>query len=123
MTLQVTAYNFTCKRKSRQLALLGKLYVYKTQRAPTLSKSLSPVHVVALSLGSIIGWMAFVMPGTDFLPKAGPLGVSLAFGVASLAMILIALNYGYMVNRHPVAGGEFSFASFAFGKYHAFFCA
>lgn len=95
----------------------------KTQRAPTLSKSLSPVHVVALSLGSIIGWMAFVMPGTDFLPKAGPLGVSLAFGVASLAMILIALNYGYMVNHHPVAGGEFAFASFAFGKYHAFFCA
>ena len=95
----------------------------KTQRAPTLSKSLSPVHVVALSLGSIIGWMAFVMPGTDFLPKAGPLGISLAFGFATLAMILIAVNYGYMVNRYPVAGGEFAFASFAFGKYHAFFCA
>ena len=29
---------------------------------------------IALSFGCAVGWGAFVMPGTAFLPVAGPLG-------------------------------------------------
>ena len=39
-----------------------------------LERKLNPMNVWALALGSIIGWGAFVMPGTTFLPKAGVLG-------------------------------------------------
>lgn len=39
-----------------------------------LSRYLSRLDVWALSLSCIIGWGAFVMPGTTFLPIAGPAG-------------------------------------------------
>ena len=89
----------------------------------TLRKSLSPVHVCALALGCIIGWTAFHEPGAIFLREAGTLGTILAIGIAALAMLLIAVNYGFMVNQFPVAGGEFAYARAAFGRRHSFVCA
>lgn len=90
--------------------------------SPQLQKKLSPVNVWALAFGCIIGWGAFVMPGNTFLVKAGPLGTAIAMGIASLIMIVIAFNYNYMINRFPVAGGEFTYTQNAFGKIHAFIC-
>ena len=87
-----------------------------------LEKKLSPLNVWALAFGCIIGWGAFVMPGNTFLGKAGPLGTAIAMGIAALVMIVIAFNYHYMINRYPVAGGEFTYAQMAFGKKHAFMC-
>ena len=43
-----------------------------------LKPYLSPLNVWALSFGCAVGWGAFVMPGTTFLPIAGPLGTVLA---------------------------------------------
>lgn len=37
-----------------------------------LDKYLSRLDVGAISLGCMVGWGAFVMPGTTFLPIAGP---------------------------------------------------
>lgn len=62
------------------------------------------------------------MPGNTFLPKAGPLGTAIAISVASVIMIIIALNYHYMINKFPVAGGEFIYTQNAFGKTNAFLC-
>lgn len=87
-----------------------------------LEKKLSPLNVWALALGCIIGWGAFVMPGNTFLGKAGPLGTAIAMGLAALIMIVIAFNYNYMINRFPVAGGEFTYTQQAFGEKHAFVC-
>jgi len=87
-----------------------------------LEKKLSTTNVWALAFGCIIGWGAFVMPGNTFLVKAGPLGTAIAMGAASLIMIVIALNYNFMLNRYPVAGGEFTYAQNAFGTRHAFVC-
>ena len=87
-----------------------------------LEKKLSPVNVWALALGCIIGWGAFVMPGNTFLGKAGPLGTAIAMGIATLIMIVIAFNYNYMINKFPVAGGEFTYTNNAFGINHAFIC-
>ena len=72
-----------------------------------LEKKLSPLNVWSLALGCIIGWGAFVMPGNTFLGKAGPLGTAIAMGIAALIMIIIAFNYNFMINKYPVAGGEF----------------
>ncbi len=87
-----------------------------------LEKKLSPVDVWSLALGCIIGWGAFVMPGNTFLVKAGPLGTAIAMTVAAVIMIIIAVNYNYMIRKYPVAGGEFTFTRQAFGKTHAFIC-
>ena len=87
-----------------------------------LNRHLSPLHVWSLAFGCIIGWGAFMMPGTTFLPTAGTLGTTLAMVVGALVMAVISLSYSYMVSRHPKAGGEFVFARACFGRHHAFVC-
>ena len=39
-----------------------------------LDRYLSPLDVWGMSFGVMVGWGAFVMPGTTFLPVAGPEG-------------------------------------------------
>ena len=87
-----------------------------------LQKKLSPLNIGSLALGCIIGWGAFVMPGNTFLPKAGPLGTTIAMGIAAVIMIIIAFNYNYMINKYPVAGGEFTYTQKLFGEKNAFVC-
>ena len=87
-----------------------------------LNRHLSPLHVWSLAFGCIIGWGAFMMPGTTFLPTAGTLGTTLAMVIGALVMAVISLSYSYMVSRHPKAGGEFVFARACFGRHHAFVC-
>lgn len=94
----------------------------KTNQELKLERRLNPINVWSLALGSIIGWGAFVMPGTTFLPKAGTLGTVIGMAIAALVMITIALNYGYMVQKYPVAGGEYTFAKKTFGTGHAYLC-
>lgn len=93
-----------------------------TSRNQKLDRRLSPINVWALAFGCIIGWGAFVMPGNTFLCKAGPAGTAIALGIAALIMIVIALNYNFMVIRFPVAGGEFNYVQKTFGKKNAFIC-
>lgn len=92
------------------------------QENPALKRSLKPIHVWALALGSIIGWGAFVLPGTTFLPKGGPLGTLIGMAIAGAIMALIAASYGYMIKKYPVAGGEYTYALNTFGRKHAFVC-
>ena len=87
-----------------------------------LERKLNPLNVWSLALGSIIGWGAFVMPGTTFLPKAGTLGTAIGLSIGALIMITIALNYGYMIQKYPVAGGEYTFTQNTFGRRHAYIC-
>ncbi|MBR6229239.1 MAG: amino acid permease [Eubacterium sp.] len=85
--------------------------------------SLSRVEVWALAFGSIIGWGAFVMPGSTFLPYAGPFGSGIALGLGAMIMCLIAFNFKYMMNRYPSSGGPFLYTSKVFGYDHGFVCA
>ena len=87
-----------------------------------LDRRLSRVNVWALAFGCIIGWGAFMMPGTTFLPTAGTLGTTVAMGIGALVMAVIAFSYSYMVPRYPQAGGEFTFAKECFGRRNAFLC-
>lgn len=87
-----------------------------------LQKKLSPLNVCSLALGCIIGWGAFIMPGTVFLPKAGPHGTAIAIVMAMIIMIIIAISYAYMVNKYPYSGGECIYALNLFGRKHAFIC-
>ncbi len=85
-------------------------------------KHLSPINAWALAFGSIIGWGAFVMPGTTFLPNGGPFGTVVGMLIAGVIMSIISINYGYMVNKFPLAGGEYVFTKKVLGDKHAFIC-
>lgn len=87
-----------------------------------LARGLSPLNVWALAFGCIIGWGAFMMPGTTFLPKAGTLGTALAMVIGALIMVIISFSYSYMIPKYPKAGGEFTFTRACFGNGHAFWC-
>lgn len=88
-----------------------------------LEKKLSSLHVWALAFGCIISWGAFVMPGNTFLKTAGILGTAIGMLLGALVMILIAYNYYYMINKYPLAGGEFVYTRENFGEMHGFLCA
>ncbi|MEA5143311.1 MAG: APC family permease [Oscillibacter sp.] len=88
-----------------------------------LQRKLSPLSVWALAFGCIIGWGAFMMPGTTFLPTAGTMGTTIAMIIGALVMITISFSYSYMIPKYPKAGGEFTFTKAAFGPKNAFVCA
>ena len=75
-------------------------------RGKGLLRYLSPLGAWALAFGCSVGWGAFVMPGTTFLPVAGPLGTVLGIAIGGLIMLVIGMNYHYLMNRDPDAGVE-----------------
>lgn len=85
-------------------------------------KAMRPIDVWGLALGAIIGWGCFVLPGTAFLPKAGPLGTAIGMLIGALLIVVIALSYGYLIRRFPVSGGEFIYTKETIGKRNAFVC-
>ena len=85
-----------------------------------LARYLSPMGAWALAFGCSVGWGAFVMPGTTFLSIAGPLGTALGIGVGALIMLVIGMNYHFLMNRYPEAGGAYDYAKQNFGYDHGF---
>ena len=85
-----------------------------------LKPYLSPLNVWALSFGCAVGWGAFVMPGTTFLPIAGPVGTMIGMVIGGIIMLIIGYNYHYLINRYPDAGGTYTYAKRELGYDHGF---
>lgn len=85
-------------------------------------KDLRPIDVLGLAVGAIIGWGCFVLPGTSFLPEAGPVGAILGLLLGAGIIMLISLSYSYLIGKYPVSGGEYIFVRTAFGKKAAYVC-
>ena len=81
---------------------------------------LSPLAVIALSLGYAVGWGAFVLPGTIFLPSAGPLGTVIGFAIGTLAVAVLIYNYHRATVGLPGTGGAYGFVTATFGPNHGF---
>ena len=94
---------------------MNKMNKTSTDKQTGLRRYLSPLGAWALGFGCAVGWGAFVMPGTVFLPKAGPLGTVLGMAVGGLIMLLIAVNYHFMMNKFPDAGGAFAYTKNVLG--------
>ncbi|MBQ8706585.1 MAG: amino acid permease [Succinivibrionaceae bacterium] len=75
-----------------------------------------------LCLGCGIGWGAFLMPGTTFLPGAGPLGTVIAMMAGCLLMAVVAKNYHALMQDADSAGGAYTYTRTAFGADHGFLC-
>lgn len=86
-----------------------------------LKRTLKPHMIMAVALGSSIGWGCFVLPG-DWLSQAGTLGVAVGFAIGLLLMVIIAINYNHLIQKFPVSGGAFVYAYAGFERNHAFFC-
>ncbi len=93
------------------------------QGGKTLSKYLSPFGVWALAFGCAVGWGAFVMPGTTFLPIAGPWGSVIGLMIGAVIMLIIGLSYRFLMQRYPDAGGSYTYATKVLGSDHGFLCA
>lgn len=93
-----------------------------SEKRVKLQRVMRPVDVWGLALGAIIGWGCFVLPGTAFLPKAGPGGTAMGMLIGAILIIVIAVSYGYLIRKFPISGGEFIYAKEAFGKRNAFVC-
>lgn len=91
--------------------------------APELKPYLSPLGIWALSFGTAVGWGSFVMPATTFMPTAGPLGTVLGFLAGIAIMILIGVNYFYLMQKYPTAEGSYGYAKEIFNHDHGFLCA
>ena len=86
-------------------------------------KNLSFVDVWAIAFGCIVGWGSLVMPGTTFLPIAGPMGTVIAMAVSTVLMLIIGRNHSYLMTVRPGEGGIYTYTKDAFGRDHAFLCA
>ncbi len=80
----------------------------------------SPLDVWGMAFGCMVGWGVFAMPGTTFLPVAGPLGTMIAFFLGVIIILVIGYNFSYLMGRSAMTGGVYSYAKEAFGRDHAF---
>ncbi len=77
----------------------------------------------ALAFGCSVGWGSFIMPGTTFLPVAGPVGSAVGLGLGAAVMLVIAANYHFLMNRCPEMGGTYAYTRRSFGYDHGFLAA
>ncbi|MBQ6374551.1 MAG: amino acid permease [Clostridia bacterium] len=85
-----------------------------------LDRYLSTVDVWAMAFGCMVGWGVFAMPGTTFLPVAGPAGTAISMLLGMVIMLIIGSNFSYLMGRSAMTGGVYTYTKEAFGRDHAF---
>ena len=78
------------------------------------------VSIWALAFGCIIGWGSVVLPGTVFIPNAGPLGTVLGIILAAFMSFVICRNYSCMVHQFPNSKGSYIYTTKILGEDHGF---
>ena len=78
------------------------------------------ISIWALAFGCIIGWGSVVMPGTVFIPNAGPLGTVLGILVAAIMAFVLCRNYSWMAHKFPDTKGTYLYTRNILGEDHGF---
>ena len=86
------------------------------------SKNITSLDAWSMAFGCMVGWGAFVMPGSTFLPLAGPAGTLIAMLIGLVVTLVIGSCVSYLMIRSSGPGGIYSYAKEAFGRDHAFIC-
>ena len=86
-------------------------------------QKLSSLNAWALSLGCIVGWGAFILPGTTFLSSAGPVGSIIGIIIGCILFVILSRAEAYMITQIPSNGGIFNYVNKVLGRGHAFLSA
>ena len=78
----------------------------KPHTSKPLDRYLSVIDVWAMAFGCMVGWGVFAMPGTTFLPVAGPLGTM-------LSMLIGMIISAWKLCRCPYCGRPIIFGALA----------
>jgi len=78
------------------------------------------IDVIALVVGSVIGWGSFTLPGSKFLTTSGVIDTILGLAIGAGMVVLIQAGYHVMMRKHADDGGEFSYAYERMGRGHGF---
>jgi amino acid transporter len=79
------------------------------------------ISVWAMAMGCIVGWGAFIIPGTTLIPNAGPLGSVVGTLLCALFIFVICINYRTLALRFPGEGGSsYMYTKSIIGGDHAF---
>lgn len=81
---------------------------------------LAALPIWGLAFGCVIGWGSFVMPGTTFLPDAGPVGAVIGLALAAGIIAVVAINYRALARRFPDDVSSYAFVKRVLGNDHAF---
>ena len=73
------------------------------------NRYLSFAGALALSFGYAVGWGAFVLPGSMFLPNAGPAGTIIGFLIGTVAIAVLAFNFHKATTHIQSSGGTYGF--------------
>ncbi|HEX9936489.1 MAG TPA: amino acid permease, partial [Longimicrobium sp.] len=84
----------------------------------TLRRSLGPVNLTTLGIGSVIGTGIFVLTGTAASQHAGP-SLVLSMMIAALACAFAGLCYAELASMIPVAGSAYTYAYATAGEIFA----
>ncbi|MFT8674785.1 MAG: amino acid permease [Acetobacter sp.] len=87
-------------------------YENSTQR---LKRTLGPLQLTVLGVGSTIGAGIYVMTGTAAANYAGP-SILLSFIVAGVACLFTALSYAELASVMPVSGSAYTYAYVSMGE-------
>ena len=90
------------------------------KQEPLSTAYLSPLAVIALSFGYAVGWGSFAMPGTTFLPNAGPAGTIIGLLIGTVAIVVLAFNFHKVITSVPGGGGIYGLVTKIFGRNHGF---
>ena len=88
-----------------------------------MTRNLTPLSAWAFSIGTSIGWGSLIVTSKTYLAKAGPMGSTFGMLVGGAVMLIISVNYAYMMNIYPDAGGAYTFTKIVFGHDYGFLTA
>lgn len=74
----------------------------------------------AFAFGCVIGWGAFVMPGTTFLPGAGPAGTLIGILISAAMILAVGFCYVYLIGEDKEDTGSYAIIRRILGEDHAF---
>ena len=85
-----------------------------------LKRTLGPVSLIMLGIGSIIGAGIFVIAGTAAAEHAGP-AVLVSFIIAGLGCLFAGLCYAEFASMIPESGSAYTYAYATMGRFMAWF--
>lgn len=87
----------------------------ETSASSGLAKSLTAFDLIIFGLGAIVGTGVFVLTGLVAAKYAGP-AVMLAYAIAGLTCVFVALAYTELAVMLPTSGSVYTYSYVAFGE-------